>query len=227
MMKRTLLSILLAALIWVTAIPALASDTASPSPDPAASPAPVSTAAQFSLADLTLNGLVPGATTDDVKAALGAPLSQTEETTQPATGAKTQDWTYDALTLSFSDGVLCFVDTTSAKYTGPRGLKVGDTEDTVKNAFFVDSAETHYTVLYCSGWIDSLSEPLPPCGTATTWDDGTLYYQYLAPVTPYTADVIAQPESYLFQKHACLTLLLDAKTKTITDLSWFVEALAE
>ncbi len=226
-MKRAFLSVLLLTLLWAFAVPALASDTASPSPDAAASPVPVSTAAQFSLADLTLNGLVPGATADDVKAALGAPLSQSEETTQAATGEKMQDWNYDGLILSFADGLLYYVDTTSAKYVGPRGLKVGDTEDMVKNAFFVDYAETHYTVLYCSGWIDSLSEPLPPCGTATTWDDGTLYYQYLSPVEPYTADVIAQPESYLFQKHACLTLILDAKTKTVTDLSWFVQAMAE
>ena len=231
-MKRSCRFFALLLVTLFAALPALATETPATTDAPtahasSATAVPVSTAAPFSLADLTLNNVTPGLTMDAVKAALGAPMSQGTETTSPATGSKLQDWNYDGLLVSFTDGLVSCIDTTSDAYQGPRGLRVGDSEETVRNAFYYDVAEKHRTVLYSAGWIDSLSEPFPPCGTATKWDDGTLYYQYLAPVQPYSADVLAAPETYLFQKHACLTLILDKETKTVTDLSWFVDAMAE
>lgn len=223
----TLLLVALFAALPVTAEETSATTMDSLAPETSATVAPVSTAAPFSLADLALNGVTPGASMDAVKTALGAPQNSGTETTSPATGSKLQNWTYDGLVVSFTDGLVSCVDTTSAAYTGPRGLRVGDTEETLRNVFYYDVAEKHRTVLYSAGWIESLSEPLPPCGTATKWDDGTMYYQYLAPVEPYSADVLASPETYLFQKHACLTLFVSKDTKTVTELSWFVDALSE
>lgn len=183
----------------------------------------------LSYADMSVGGIAAGATPEQVESVLGAPDSREAPSIQPATGSTVQTLRYGGLTLLFCDGILNAAEYADATYVGPRGLSIGDTEDAVKAAFPYDGAmaEAHAGVLYAAGWVDALDMPLPPCGTCNTAENEYVVYRYLAPVTPYSAETLSNPESFLYERHACLTLTLSGDSRTVTGMSWQVGALAE
>ena len=139
----------------------------------------------FEPQDLTVGALNADMTMDEVLSALGEPSGrQTSE--EAATGLALTVLQYDGLALTFTDGNLTGADWTGPTYTGPRGLKTGDTQQTVISAFHVDGTPTLPGVLYTSGWVDALSAQLPPCGTAESDESGNLTVRYYAPMVGAT-----------------------------------------
>jgi len=183
-------------------------------------------ASQFSAQDLNVNATYAGATPDEVRAAIGEP-SATDSTTVAATGETMDTWQYGGLSLAFIDGKLARADWTDATLNGPRGIRIGDSIDTVKNAFYVDATQTSPDVMYTSGWVEALRSQLPPCGFISRATDGTASLIYMAPVQPYSAEVLADTTSYVYQSHATLTFIFAADTQALTQITWTVGALAE
>ena len=209
-MKRTRLSLALALMLALVSLltPAL------------------SEALPYAASDLVCNGLAPGATLAQVQAALGEPTSVEEAQTQPATGAQLQTIHYAGLTLVFTDGALSSAEWDSSAYEGPRGLKVGDAEAAIAAAFPYDPAQATDTVLYSAGWVDALSAPLPPCALRTPQENGSTMYTFIAPVTPYSAEMLATPEAYVYETHGWLGFLVNPD-QTIVTMAWGVSALSE
>ncbi|NLI20262.1 MAG: hypothetical protein GX418_01745 [Clostridiales bacterium] len=182
-------------------------------------------AARFGPQDLNVNAAYAGASETDVRQAFGEPVSA-ETSTQAATGDTLTTWRYDGLTLRFTEGRLTGADWTSPAPNGPRGLKVGDSLDTVTGAFYRDAAASE-DVLYTAGWVDALQAQLPPYGIVIRHADGSVTVQYLAPVEPYAADVAASPAEYVYQSHAILTFSVSSDTSTVVEINWSLGALAE
>ena len=206
-MTRPIVALALCALLLISAAPALAADA-------------------FSAADLIVNSVAAGAGPDEVRSALGDP-SATETSEEAATGDTLETWTYEGLTLTFRGGALAAAEWTSPELIGPRGLRIGDSLDTVKNAFRVDPDQTDPAVLYSAGKVEATGVQLPPCGTVSEATGGETAVTYLAPVEPYPAAVLADPASYVFERHAALTLTLSADSQTVERIRWSLGALAE
>lgn len=183
-------------------------------------------ASQFAAQDLNVNATYAGATPDEVHAAVGEP-SATDTTTVAATGETMDTWQYGGLSLVFIDGKLSCADWTDATLNGPRGIRIGDSIDTVKNAFYVDATQTSPDVLYTSGWVEALSSQLPPCGIVTHSADGAVSLTYIAPVEPYSAEVQADTTNYVYQSHATLTFIFATETQALTRIQWTVGTMAE
>ncbi len=209
--SRTTLTLVLVCLLMLAAWPA----TAATLPQ-----------APFAYADLTAGGVPAGATIDQTVAILGEPAQRGEVTTEAATGDMQQTLTYDGLTLTYTQGLLTDAQLTSAALAGPRGIKLGMDEAALNAAFPYDQSAAKDGVLYAAGWVDALGLPLPPCAKAMTYDDGTTVIQYLSPVAPYSAELLASPEAFLYESHAGFAVILDVN-KVITALEWHVGALAE
>lgn len=183
-------------------------------------------ASQFAPQDLNVNATYSGATPEEVRTVVGEP-SATDSATVAATGETLDTWQYGGLTLVFTDGKLTGADWTDASLTGPRGIRIGDSIDTVKDAFYMDAAQTSPDVLYTAGWVEVLSSQLPPYGIVTQAADGAVSLTYVSPIEPYSADVLADPASYVYQSHAVLTFVFAADTQALTRIQWSVGALAE
>ena len=210
-MRKTLRAFLVftvTLLVMITALPSLAETHA------------------FEPQDLTVGALNAGMVMEEVLSSLGKP-SDKQTSEEAATGSTLTVLQYDGLTLTCTDGSLTGADWTGNAYTGPRGLKTGDDEQTVISAFRVDGSPTLPGVLYTSGWVDALSAQLPPCGTAVSDESGNLTIRYYAPMEPYGADVQADPASFVYQTHASLFITLDAASQTVTRIQWRMGALAE
>lgn len=205
---RVAVTVVLCVILSLTAIPALAENA-------------------FAYADLSVNGVTPGVSADEASAVLGEPTSQDEPVVEAATGATLQTFRYTGLSLEFTDALLTDATLSDPAYAGPRGLKVGDPESALIEAFQIDLAQAKQGVLYSAGWVESLETPLPPCATLTTAEDGSLQYIFMAPVTPYSAETLESPENYLYENTAVLTVTVDAATRAITSLTWSVRPLAE
>ena len=107
-------------------------------------------ATPFTPQDLNVNTVYAGATPDEVRVAIGEPSAK-DKSTVAATGENLETWQFGGLTLVFADGKLTGAEWNDPNLTGPRGLKVGDSQDTVSSAFFVDAAQTSPDVLYTAG----------------------------------------------------------------------------
>lgn len=204
---RTVIALALSALLLAMAVPAFAADA-------------------FSAADLNVNSIAANASPDEVRSALGEPATA-KTSTEAATGNALEVWAYDGLTLTFTSGKLTGADWTNPALIGPRGLRIGDTQATVQSAFMMNGAQTDATVLYSAGLVEATGAQLPPCGTVSVQPDGSVTVLYLAPVTPYSADVLADPASYVYQSHAALTLSLSADTQSVVGIHWALGPLAE
>lgn len=180
----------------------------------------------FAYADLTAGGVPAGATVEQTVAILGEPAQRGEATTEAATGDTLQTLTYEGLTLTYTNGLLTGALLTSAAVAGPRGIRLGMDEAALNAAFPYDQNAAKDGVLYAAGWVDALGLPLPPCAKTMTYDDGTAIVQYLSPVAPYSAEVLASPEAFLYEAHAGLAVTFGTD-KVITALEWHVGALAE
>ncbi len=190
--------------------------------------APTAFAAEpFTYTDLAVNGVPAGASPAEAVAVLGEPLAKDDPVEIPATGDIAQQYHYDGLTLTFTDGLLSGAEMSTQAYTGPRNLAVGVQEETLLQTFPYDEAIGGDGVLYASGWVEALGQPLPPSGTMDVEDNGALCYTYLAPVTPYSAELLAEPEAYVYEQTAMLIALVDPDTRVISSLMWAVQALAE
>lgn len=203
--KRNI-ALLLCTLLLLVAVPALAADA-------------------FSAADLNVNTVSAGATPDEVRAALGDPANAATSQ-QAATGQSQETWQYDGLTLVFTEGKLSDAQWSNPALIGPRGLRVGDGQETVLKAFRMDTAPVETGVLYSAGTVAATGAPLPPCGVLSATGDAAQVL-YLAPITPYGADVQADPASYVYQSHASLTLTLSGGDRTVSAIRWSLGALAE
>jgi len=182
--------------------------------------------ARFSAEDLTLNTLQAGAQAADVRALLGEPES-VEPFTYPADGDAREAWYYEGLTLSIAgDGTLVDVSWTDPALIGPRGLKVGDSAQTVLSAFYRDSASGNDDILYAEGYVPELNAYLPPCGIITRLSRDNYIIEYLAPVEPYGEDVVANPACYVYQSHASVMFFCD-RNDTVTSIGWAEGPLAE
>ncbi len=205
---RMFLSITLAALLALSAAPALAKD-----------------AAVFSSDDLNVNAVYAGASPEDVHTALGSPESS-ETVEVPATGETQVLWYYNNLSLTFAGEALIAAQWTDPALIGPRGLRVGDGQETVLGAFYRDPAQTNADVLYTAGWVKEQGMQLPPSGVITHNEDGTFYIRYLSPMEPYGEDVLADPMNFVYQSHASLTFSFDLDGM-VSDIQWSVSILAE
>lgn len=205
---RVALAALLAALLALAALPALAEG-------------------EFGYADLAVNGLKPGATPEDAVALLGEPAMRGEPQVEAATGDQLQTFTYDGLTLTFTDGKLSDATLTGPGFTGPRGLSVGQDGAALKAAFPFDEAQVKDGVLYAAAWVDALNMPLPPYAQRTVNGDGAALYYFVAPLSPYSAEVLASPEAFLYETSAMLTVTLGAGGQQIAAIQWHVGAMAE
>lgn len=203
--KRNI-ALLLCTLLLLAAVPALAADA-------------------FSAADLNVNTVSAGSTPDEVRAALGEPAG-TSASEQAATGQSQETWQYDGLTIVFTEGKLSDAQWINPALIGPRGLRVGDGQETVLKAFRMDTAPAETGVLYSAGTVAATGAPLPPCGVLSATGDAAQVL-YLAPITPYGADVQADPSSYVYQSHASLTLTLSGGDRTVSAIRWSLGALAE
>lgn len=207
---KPILAITLCALLALCALPALAETAMSP-------------------ADLCVNSAYAGMSTEEVISVFGEPISK-QDGTVPATGEAQSIWTYDGLTLTFTEGKLSAAEWSSAALIGPRGLMVGDSESTVCNAFQQDeaaalSSEPTERVLYAAGYIEGFGL-LPPYGVIRD-NGGTESIVYCAPQTPYTSDMQANPTDTLYEVHALLTFTLDTVQGTVNNIRWSLGALAE
>ena len=180
----------------------------------------------FTPQDMTIDAAGAGTAPDEVALSLGDPVSR-ESSTEAATGVNKDTWQYEGLSLVFTDGTLSGADWTNPAHIGPKGLRIGDSLDTVKSAFRVDATQATPNVLYTSGWVEALQTQLPPCGTVSESGDGSLRVTYLAPMDPYGMDVQDNPASFVYQNHAALVFTLSADTQTVTRIGWSVGALAE
>ena len=208
--RKFIFALVLCALLALSTLPALA-ETA------------------LSASDLCVNSAYAGMTTEEVTSVFGEPISQ-QDSTIAATGDAQSLWTYDGLTLTFTEGKLSAAEWTSAALIGPRGLMVGDSESTVCNTFQQDEAaaqtsETTERVLYAAGYIDGFGL-LPPYGVIRN-NGADESIVYCAPQTPYTGDVQANPADTLYEVHALLTFTLDAGQGTVNHIRWSLGALAE
>jgi hypothetical protein len=209
-MKKTrmILSITLAALLALSAASALAKD-----------------AAVFSSDDLNVNAVYAGASPEDVHTALGSPESS-ETVEVPATGETQVLWYYNNLSLTFAGEALVAAKWTDPELIGPRGLRVGDGQETVLSAFYRDPAQTNADVLYTSGWVEDQGMQLPPSGVIYHNEDHTFYVHYLAPMEPYNEDVLKDLAIFVYESHALLTFGFDLEGK-VSSIQWSVSTLAE
>ena len=202
------LAITVALLVLLVALPSLAEPRA------------------FDPQELSVDTLNAGMPLDSVIASIGAPGDR-QTTEEAATGSLLTTCQYEGLTLTFTDDALTGADWTGVRYIGPRGLRTGDTQQTVLSAFQVDASTALPGVLYTSGWVDALSAQMPPCGVATDDGAGNLVFRFEAPMQPYSEDVQADPASYVYQTHASLTITVDSATQTVSRIQWQVGAFAE
>ena len=181
----------------------------------------------FVYEDLCVDTLMPGMTSEQVQAVLG--VAPTIQTTEPeaATGDVPTEWSYTGLTLVFIQNRLTRATITGETYTSARGLKIGDPESMLLDAFGYDAQPQHEGVLYAADWLASLTLPVPPSGQVTTTEGSPTLYQYLAPVTPYPQTILDDPESLLFENHAIFNVYVNTDTHTITQIAWSVQALSE
>lgn len=180
----------------------------------------------LALADLSVNAVYAGATPETVRAAFGNPASS-DTSDEAATGNTKETWQYSGLTFTFTNGTLNAAEWTDVRLTGPRGLRIGDSKDTVITAFYRDTSQTDSDVLYTAGWVEAFEAQLPPCGTVRHPSDGVTEILYRCPVEPYPADVQSDPTLFVYQTHASLSFLLDSATDAVTTIRWDVEPLAE
>ena len=181
----------------------------------------------FAYEDLCVDTLTPGMTSEQVQAVLGVAPSIQTTTPEAATGDVSTEWSYPGLTLVFVQNVLTRATMTNATFNSARGLRIGDPEAMLLDAFGYDAQAQHEGVLYAADWLASLALPVPPCGRVTTTEGSPTLYQYLAPVTPYTQTVLDNPESLLFESHAIFNVFVSTGTHTITQIAWSVQALSE
>jgi hypothetical protein len=205
---RTVTALALAALLSLSAVNALAKETA-----------------VFSADDLNVNAVYAGASPADVHEAFGSPVSS-EQVSVPATGDTQVVWRYDSLPLTFIDEALISAQWSDPTLTGPRGLKIGDGEETVVGAFYADASQADPDVLYTAGWVAELGMQLPPSGVISHEKDGTFTISYLSPMVPYDQDVLDDPMNFVYQSHASLTFSFSLEG-TLTDIRWDEGALAE
>ena len=72
----------------------------------------------MSAADLCVNSAYAGMSTEEVISVFGEPISQ-QDSTVPATGEAQSLWTYDGLTLTFTEGKLSAAEWSSTALIGP------------------------------------------------------------------------------------------------------------
>ncbi|MCE5343077.1 MAG: hypothetical protein LLF96_05745 [Eubacteriales bacterium] len=207
-LTRIIPAIALAVLLTLTSASALAKDVTA-----------------FTSDDLNVNAAYAGVTPTDVHAVFGSPVSS-ETVDVPATGETQVLWHYNGLTLTFTSEALIAARWTDPALIGPRGLRVGDGEETVLSAFFQDQTQTDADVLYTAGWVKEQGMQLPPSGVISHDTDGTFTIRYLAPMEPYSEDVLADPMNFVYQSHASLTFVFDVDG-TVSDIIWSVSSLAE
>jgi len=193
----------------------------------AALPALAQTA--LSAADLCVNSAYAGMSMEDVKAVFGEPEAQQTDTVA-ATGAEQTVWSYQGLTLTFTDGTLSAAGWTNPALTGPHGLMVGDSESTVCAAFPQEdsaaaSENSSERVLYAAASIEGFGL-LPPYGVIRT-QGAQETIVYCSPETPYTEAMKANPADTVYEVHAVLTFSLDADQQTVQSIQWSLGALAE
>ncbi|MDD3212769.1 MAG: hypothetical protein PHY64_03810 [Eubacteriales bacterium] len=204
---RRTLALAAAVLLLFWAVPAFAAD-----------------AAMFTPQDMNVNATYAGATQEEVRSAFGAPQS-TETTTLQAAGETQEVWTYDQLTLTFTDGSLTGAQWTNPTLIGPRGLKVGDLKETVISAFYADPAQTDKNLLYTAGYVEELGSQLPPYGAIIV--DGTSMIRYCAPMEAYDDSVLSDPMNYVYWPLASLSFTLNSDGDTVDSIAWRVAAPAE
>lgn len=181
----------------------------------------------FGYADLAVGSLRPDASAAEAETALGAATETDAAQTVAATGAVTVQQHYPGLTLLYTDerlsGALC----TSPDYPGPRGLAVGNTEETFLQLFPYDATQANGDVLYAAGWLEDIGMPLPPSLQKTTDAQGWTLYTFTAPKEPYDAATLAEPSQILYQMTAFFDVRIDPQTGTVAAYRWYVQAFAE
>ena len=182
----------------------------------------------LSASDLCVNSAYAGMSTEEVIAVFGEPISR-QDSIVPATGEAQSLWSYEGLSLTFTEGMLSAAEWSSSALIGPRGLMVGDSESTVCNSFQQEeaaaSSDPTERVLYAAGVIEGFGL-LPPYGVIRE-DGGTESIVYCAPQTPYAADMQANPMDTLYEVHAILTFTLDVAQGNVNSIRWSLGALAE
>jgi hypothetical protein len=182
--------------------------------------------ARFSPYDMNVNYVYLHASKDEAQAVFPNLLGS-ETTTSAATGETEETWNYSGMNLTFSgEGKLIGADVTSAAYTGPRGIKVGMTALQVFELFYMDPKSTTSSLFYSAGYVEAFAAQLPPCGYVQCNDDGTFDLMYLAPLTAYGDDVLANPTDFVYQNTAQFTVHFDS-TATVTGFSWRLSPMAE
>jgi len=190
----------------------------------AAAGAPVT--ARFSPHDMAVSYVYAGETREIAAAVFGEPASN-EFVMSEATGDTSEFWYFDDLTLTFSeDGRLIGAKTGDAAYTGPRGVAVGQTLEDVVGRFYVDSALASDTVLYTSGYVELMDTQFPPCGYVRHNDDGTYFLIYVAPDSPFSADVLSDPMDFVYEPLATFIVNFSSDG-TVTDYKWYLRPWAE
>ena len=163
-----------------------------PTPEPSISPSPTAEAIiqPFGKEDLTIQGLTVGQSTlEQAKEVLGDGYDELHYTL----GVDQSKWTSlvsDSITFSFveQDGtyLLCHININDASIEGPRGTKVGDTEESMLNKFPQSEppvVEEDTMVLYRANPETQTGISIPPCGLDT--GEQIAYY---APEKPYDFD---------------------------------------
>jgi hypothetical protein len=162
--------------------------------------------ARFSLYDMVVAYVYVGATKEEARAVFGAPVEGTSETSQ-ATGETIEVWQYGGLVLTFSgDGTLVGAEVSDEAYLGPRGVTVNMTLMDVVGKFYMDPDKPSTTVLYAAAYVDVFDAQLPPCGYVERYDDGSYSIIYVAPETPFSAELLADPTNYIYEMLATFTV---------------------
>lgn len=178
---------------------------------------------RFDREDLVLNGIPQGATATEVFRSLGSPARQ-ESTVEAATGKNLLTCEYDGLTLEFvGEGTamdqlrLRLAETTSPQYQVTRSLRVGDSVETVVEAFYRDANATQFegyegfTVLY--GDPDALMrEDAAGDVSFGYYNDDLAYYQSMTP--PYLG-----PYATIFDETATIQFVFT--DQKVSQIRWF------
>lgn len=188
MKKSGVVVLVLTVLSFALILTAQKNDGQTPAPQQAGA-----TPGIFDANDLVVNDVRFGERPEEVEKKLGQPKSAGREEMIPATGDEYYAVEYDGLELRFfleeeDKRSLRFAEISSSRYTGPRGLKVGDTKEAVIAAF--PSPRGHeglipdVEILYAASV--SGDTALPPMGEIGRAEDtGGETVSYICPTSPY------------------------------------------
>lgn len=184
----------------------------------------------FEAQDALSNDINFNMSEQDVRAKLGDPQESESETAE-VTGDITTTLTYSSIIVEFvrpkdsSKNALFAFHLLDSSLTGPRSIRVGDSELRLKELFSVEDAQED-GLIYGSGEAPGMSEAfvLPPYALLSTEEDGSKEYSFVAP--NYTdEELVANNYEYMFLPHYTLTVTV--RDSIVSNISIYYSVFAQ